>query len=115
MENIGTLRAQLQRKEKLLLDSIDQESTILESRVQKNLKKAAMIGAGLAIGVGLYKLLSPEEKSKDKKTHPSSSAKRKTDPIVSKIGASLVTFGIKKILPLLVQKLESINSTEKEK
>lgn len=67
-ESFDTLKAQLVRKEKLYKSKIGEQSDELEVQTKKFLKSSAIVGGGLMLGFGLFKLLAG--KNKGQKTTP---------------------------------------------
>ena len=77
-ESFDTLKAQLIRKEKLYKSQISEESEELELQTRKLLKTSAMIGGGLALGYGLFRLLSGK-----KSATPAKSDKKKIETVTA--------------------------------
>ncbi|MEQ9299337.1 MAG: hypothetical protein RIF33_12270 [Cyclobacteriaceae bacterium] len=67
-ESFDTLKAQLVRKERLYKSKISEQSDELEVQSKKFLKSSAIVGGGLMLGFGLFKLLAG--KSKEQKVAP---------------------------------------------
>lgn len=61
-ESFDTLKAQLVRKERLYKSKISEESDQLELQTKKFLKSSAIVGGGLMLGFGLFKLLAGKDK-----------------------------------------------------
>ncbi|MEO9965174.1 MAG: hypothetical protein ABJF11_05275 [Reichenbachiella sp.] len=103
-------RKRLQSEEKKIAADLEQETVVLESKVQSGLKTLAIAGAGLLTAIALYKLIaSDDEKPKEKK---SEKRKKVTSSMPSPITASVISLVIQKLLPLALEKISSFNSKD---
>ena len=111
-ESFDTLKAQLKRREKLYKSKISEESDELEEQSMKVLKATAIIGGGLAIGYGLFRILSgkkdtsppPPEK---KKVNTTATPSHKTAFLQSAIMDKLIAFALQPGFRYLSKKIRS--------
>lgn len=99
-ESFDTLKNQLIRKEKLYKSKISEQSDELEVQTKSFLKSSAIIGGGLMLGFGIFKLLAGKEK--EQKTTPQ---KKKIEPVEAprKSNAFLRTAIIDKLVAFAIQ------------
>lgn len=118
-ESIDKLRAQLVRKEKMYKSRISEESDELELQTKKLLKSSAIIGGGLVLGYGLFKILSGSEKknapySEKKKVKTVEPQSRRSSILQSAIMDKLVAFIIQLGFRYLSKKIRSSDEGDSE-
>jgi hypothetical protein len=111
-ESFNALKAELIRKEKLYKGKISEESDVLEVQTKKLLKSSAIIGGGLVLGFGLFKLLSGKEQgqkadAKKKKIEKDEARSKKNVILKNAITDKLVAFIIQLGFRYLSKKIRS--------
>jgi predicted histidine transporter YuiF (NhaC family) len=118
-KSFNTLKAQLIRKEKLYKGKISDESDELELHTTKLLKSSAIVGGGLVIGYGLFKLLSGKEKRKQvapekKKVKTAEVQGRKSTILQAAIMDKIIAFIIQLVFRYLSKKIHSSDEGDSE-
>jgi hypothetical protein len=118
-ESFNALKAELIRKEKLYKGKISEESDVLEVQTKKLLKSSAIIGGGLVLGFGLFKLLSGKEQgqkadAKKKKIEKDEARSKKNVILKNAITDKLVGFIIQLGFRYLSKKIRSSDEGESQ-
>ena len=88
-----------------MVAELEDEAHEVESKLESTLKTLAVISAGVLAATILYKLATPEPKTKEKKKKIKSGTSRP-----SAVTASVVSIALQKLIPLAIEKFTKYNS-----
>ncbi|SMD33993.1 hypothetical protein SAMN04488029_1782 [Reichenbachiella faecimaris] len=103
---IPTKREQLLSKERQLAAALENEATEVESKLASTLKTLAVISAGVLAVTILFKVVAPESTVKTGKKKKIKETNGKPSPLT----ASVISIGLQKLIPLVIEKFFSLNS-----
>ena len=111
-KNIAILRENLLSKEINLAGELEKESEYLEKKLESGLKTAAFVGAGLIIGLAIYKLFenNKETNSGKNKEKEKRRTQNKTKTAPSGLSSSILTVALKKLIPYALEWLGTQNT-----